>query len=93
MKKQSLLLGAAMAGLIVGSNVALAKSTKKTTKAKAQEAKVVEGECHGINSCKGTADCGGEGHSCKGENECKGHGWLKMTEAACHDKGGEFKQG
>ena len=54
------------------------------------------GECHGVNGCKGTGDCGGvksngQKHSCAGQNECKGKGWLGLTKAECDGKNGTFK--
>ncbi|OFZ30092.1 MAG: hypothetical protein A2622_09570 [Bdellovibrionales bacterium RIFCSPHIGHO2_01_FULL_40_29] len=52
---------------------------------------VAQGECHGMNSCKGTGECGGAGHSCAGKNSCKGKGWVKLSKADCEAKGGTFK--
>ena len=51
-----------------------------------------KGECHGVNGCKGTGSCGGEGHGCAGKNACKGKGWVPMAEKECKEKGGEFKK-
>ncbi len=51
------------------------------------------GECHGVNSCKGTGACGGKGNSCAGKNSCKGQGWLKLSKADCEAKSGKFKAG
>ena len=46
--------------------------------------------CAGVNACKGTGECGGEGHSCAGKNACKGEGWVtKKTEADCTTAGGK----
>lgn len=40
--------------------------------------------CYGVNSCKGTGDCGGKGHSCAGKNSCKGQGYKSVASAeAC----------
>ncbi len=52
-----------------------------------------EGEvkCTGINSCKGTGQCGAAdgSHACAGHNECKGKGWVKVKSAEeCEEKGG-----
>lgn len=45
--------------------------------------------CAGVNACKGTGECGGEGHGCAGKNACKGQGWVaKATEAECTEAGG-----
>ncbi|MCE9597467.1 MAG: hypothetical protein K8S54_05815 [Spirochaetia bacterium] len=51
------------------------------------------GECYGINSCKGTGDCGGaDGGACKGTNSCKGKGFLNMTAQQCKIHAGTFKK-
>ena len=81
MKKANLLMGAALAGLAL-AGAAQAKEGKKAAK---------EGECHGINGCKGQGDCGNKDHGCGGQNACKGQGWKKMTEAQCKAKKGKFK--
>ena len=42
--------------------------------------------CWGINTCKGTGDCGAEGcrHSgCHGSNACKGQGFLRLDPETC----------
>jgi hypothetical protein len=85
MKKQTI-VGAAVLGLLsfgIGANADAGGSPPAAEPAK--------GECHGMNSCKGTGACGGKGHSCAGLNECKGQGWLKMTKKACEEKKGTFK--
>ena len=80
-----MLLSAAITGMLAVSGCAHNKAdTSEATTA-------AEGECHGINSCKGEGDCGGKGHSCAGKNTCKGQGWKKMSEADCSEAGGEFK--
>ena len=81
MDAKKLLIGAALAGLMVG--VSACSSGSSTTGS-------VVGECHGINACKGTGDCGGKGHGCAGMNTCKGKGWKKMTQADCESKSGKF---
>jgi uncharacterized membrane protein len=68
-----LLLASAVAGLMVAGGVAgIAAAEEKE-----------EVRCYGINKCKGTGACGGQGHSCAGENACKGQGYLKMDEDTC----------
>ena len=80
MKKISMLMTAAFAGLaLAGAGIS------------ANQEKAKEGECHGINGCKGTGDCGGKTHDCAGKNACKGKGWKKMTEAQCKAKKGKFQ--
>ena len=76
---KKLLLSAAMVGL---TSVAITSCS--------QDAKANEGQCHGVNSCKGTGECGGKDHDCGGKNECKGKGWNKMTQEDCTSKSGEF---
>lgn len=80
-KKKKLLVAAALAGILVGASSCANKSVSPET----------VGECHGINSCKGTGACGGDGHVCAGQNACKGKGWLKLTKGKCDAKGGTFK--
>ena len=74
---------AALAGLMMAGCASGAKTTDSSS--------VAQGECHGVNSCKGQGECGGAGHSCAGKNSCKGQGWLKLSKAACDAKGGQFK--
>ncbi|MGE4131436.1 MAG: hypothetical protein AB7F86_07340 [Bdellovibrionales bacterium] len=81
---RSLLISAALAGLMLSG---CASSQKAST------GEVAAGECHGVNSCKGTGECGGAGHSCAGKNSCKGQGWVKVSKAECAEKGGKFKAG
>ncbi len=78
------LMGAAFAGLLM-TTVGCASTHHSSSP------KMAQGECHGVNSCKGQGACGGAGHSCAGHNECKGKGWLKMSEAACSEAGGTYK--
>ena len=77
---KKMVIGAALAGLLFSGSAVYADSTgDKTT-----------GECHGVNSCKGKGECGGEGHECAGKNSCKGHGWVKMSKADCAKKKGKY---
>ena len=81
-KNTAVLVGVALSGLTF-----FGACSSATAKTGAQ----AEGECHGINSCKGTGECGGKGHSCAGKNSCKGQGWLKMSKQDCDAKKGTFK--
>jgi len=82
-KKTAILVGVAISGLtLFGTSVFADAKMEKG-----------EGECHGINSCKGKGECGGKGHSCAGKNSCKGQGWMKMSKADCDSKKGTFKAG
>lgn len=86
MGKNSILLSAAVAGLMMASSQSFASGD---TSGKAQAA---VGECHGINSCKGKSACKGESNACKGQNSCKGKGWVKLSKKACEKKGGTYKE-
>jgi len=81
MKNHKILISAALAGLALAG----------AANAKEGKAKAKDGECHGINGCKGRGECGNKDHACGGQNACKGQGWLKMTEAQCKAKKGKFK--
>jgi len=78
-------LTAAITGMLLASGCSTTKSTA------ASNADLAQGECHGVNGCKGKGDCGGKGYSCAGKNSCKGKGWLKLSKAECDEKGGKFK--
>jgi len=84
MESRNLLFAAALAGL------ALTASANEVAKSAAPQ-KEMEGQCHGINSCKGTSACHSEKNSCAGSNSCKGKGWLKMSAKSCKQKKGSFK--
>lgn len=90
-KRHKNLVRAALAGLILTGSAALVDLAHAEDAPAA--AAPATGECHGVNECKGTGACGGEGHSCSGKNECKGKGWLKMSKEDCEAKGGTFKEG
>ena len=81
--KKSYLVAAAVSGLLLTSGCASTGS--------GSSAESTVGQCHGVNSCKGTGDCGGKDYSCAGKNSCKGKGWKKMTQSDCDEKGGTFK--
>ena len=69
MKKSSLLLASAAAGLMTLA------MTAAPDQAQAGEDEV---KCYGVNKCKASGDCGGKGHSCAGHNECAGKGYIKL---------------
>lgn len=77
------ILTAAFAGLMLSSCASKTTSTNTSS--------LAAGECHSVNSCKGTGECGGAGHSCAGKNSCKGQGWIKLSKKECDAKGGTFK--
>ncbi len=77
--KRSLILTAAMTGLLGGTMARAAApqqdSTAKTkAKAKASTSKVEKHACAGKNSCKGNGGCSSGDNGCKGKNSCKGKG-------------------
>lgn len=86
MKKQSLLMGAALTGLLVATSGC--SSYGKSTSQPADDA---VGKCLGVNSCKAKSNCGTDQHACHGQNSCKGKGWLKMAKAKCDEMGGKFE--
>jgi hypothetical protein len=49
-------------------------------------------KCAGVNECKASADCHGEGNSCKGQNQCKGKGWVMASADDCAGQGGTIVQ-
>ncbi len=88
MDSKNLLLAAALSGLALTATAGEAAKTAAPVK----EAKVVEGQCYGVNSCRGTSACHSEKNACAGQNSCKGKGWLKTSEKECKDKKGTFKK-
>lgn len=95
MDKKTTLATAALAALAMAAGCAHTKAGEKSGGAAttASAGAGAKGECYGINSCKGTGECGGPGHSCAGQNSCKGQGWIGLTQDACTAKGGTFKKG
>jgi uncharacterized membrane protein len=85
------LMTAALGGLMLAATVSAASAQDK--RGDAVPNPQTTGECHGVNSCKGTSACHGAGNTCAGKNECKGKGWIKATKADCDKKGGTFKVG
>lgn len=84
--KKKAILAASVAGIL-----AITGFASTSTLLAAEEAKVM---CSGINSCKGTGECGGKGHGCAGKNACKGEGWVSVKDAAeCTEKGGKVVEG
>ncbi|HMY46189.1 MAG TPA: hypothetical protein PKX74_11990 [Leptospiraceae bacterium] len=79
--KNSILISAALAGILAGG------ACKEAPKAQVSD----EGKCYGVNSCKGTGSCASKEHGCAGLNTCKGKAWLKMKSKECADKSGKFE--
>ena len=86
MDQKKLLVSMALSGML-----GACETSPSESESLASNTMEAQGECHGINSCKGTGECGGKGYSCAGKNSCKGKGWLSMTKAVCKEKSGSFK--
>ena len=76
--KNSLVMAAAMTGLLTGTTARLMASddapTQKESK-KSTDKKVAEKHaCAGKNSCKGKGGCKTSDNGCKAKNSCKGKG-------------------
>jgi uncharacterized membrane protein len=90
MDKKAALTTAALAAFALAAGCAHdSKTAKATTAAPAAKG----GECYGVNTCKGTGECGGPGHSCAGQNSCKGQGWITLTQPDCEARHGTYKKG
>jgi hypothetical protein len=79
---KSLMMGAALAGLMSG-NAVMAQNTSSTNSfslgnngqiASASQDKTEKHACKGQNSCKGKGGCKTGDNGCKGKNSCKGKG-------------------
>jgi hypothetical protein len=80
---KSLMMGAALAGLMSGNTV-VAQNTSTSTNsfslgnngqiASAFQDKTEKHACKGQNSCKGKGGCKTGDNGCKGKNSCKGKG-------------------
>ena len=86
---RSKLLQAAITGVASAAALAVLSGCETTGGSKAGGKTM--GKCHGVNGCKGTGACGGDGHGCAGKNGCKAKGWLKMKKSKCESKGGKFE--
>ena len=73
LNRKKALLAASIAGLMTMA------ATVAATNSQAAEAV----PCYGINACKGTGDCGGQGYSCAGKNACKGQGFIQLPADTC----------
>jgi hypothetical protein len=75
--KNSLVLAAAMTGLLAGTTTRLMAGddapAKKESK-KSTDKKVEKHACKGQNSCKGNGGCSTGDNGCKAKNSCKGKG-------------------
>ena len=94
MDNKMTLAAAALAALTMAAGCAPGSKTAKTADGAALSTPPAgkAGECYGVNTCKGTGECGGPGHSCAGQNACKGQGWITLTQKVCEDRHGTFKK-
>jgi len=83
MTQKSLLLGAALSGLLIASGCAHSHDS-------ASMGEMAKGQCHGVNDCKGKGECKTLANSCEGKNDCKGKSWMSMSKADCDTKGGSY---
>jgi hypothetical protein len=75
--KNSLVLAAAVAGLLTGTARLKADDsapTQKQSKKASSKATAEKHACAGKNSCKGKGGCSTSDNGCKGKNSCKGKG-------------------
>jgi hypothetical protein len=74
--KKSLVLAAAMTGLLSGTMARLhaQDNPQQPSKAKAKKAVAEKHACAGQNSCKGKGGCKTGDNGCAGKNSCKGKG-------------------
>jgi uncharacterized membrane protein len=77
MDKRSVLVKAAVAGLMGAAIMAAPGVAGAKTKAPKDV------KCYGVNKCKGFGKCSGGSHSCAGKNSCKGQAWLPMPKDSC----------
>jgi len=82
---RTLLLGAAVAGLLASASTAKADPIPKE---KLKKMAVVP--CYGVNTCKALGQCSGENHGCAAQNECRGQGWVAVPKEACQAIGGSL---
>jgi hypothetical protein len=77
---RTLIISAAMAGLVAGTITTGCKSSSDNSgKAAASDTSMSKHDCKGMNSCKGQGGCNTGDMGCKGKNSCKGKGGCKVT--------------
>lgn len=84
---KSMLLGAAMAGILSAGSLGFAQDQAPAPKASKKKAEKVH--CYGVNKCAGKGKCASPGaNECAGKNSCKGKGWVEISKAMCSKKKG-----
>jgi hypothetical protein len=77
---RTLVISAAMAGLLAGTLGTTGCSTSKDDSgASASSTASDKHDCKGLNSCKGKGGCNTGDMGCKGKNSCKGKGGCKAA--------------
>jgi hypothetical protein len=79
---RTLIISAAMAGLVAGTMgvTGCSKSADNSGKAAASpDTSTAKHDCKGLNSCKGQGGCKASEQGCKGKNDCKGKGGCKSA--------------
>jgi len=97
--KKSLIVGAALAGLLASGSAVQASNLLSNAKAgfntasqdkdqKSEKAKDAKDRhaCKGQNSCKGKGGCKSSDNGCKGQNSCKGKGGCRTDGKAMEEK-------
>ncbi len=76
---RTLILSAAMAGLVAGTMVATTGCKSDSSGKAASDSSMNKHDCKGMNSCKGQGGCNSGDMGCKGKNSCKGKGGCKVA--------------
>ena len=76
---RTLVISAAMAGLLAGAMFNSGCSTKDDSGSSASASSMDKHDCKGQNSCKGKGGCNTGDMGCKGKNSCKGKGGCKVA--------------
>jgi hypothetical protein len=76
---KTLIISAAMAGLLAGTMAMTGCDSDKSGKAAASSDAAAKHDCKGLNSCKGQGGCKTGDMGCKGQNSCKGKGGCKVA--------------
>jgi hypothetical protein len=79
---RTIILSAAMAGLVAGTMATTGCKSSSDNSGKAaasSDSTMSKHDCKGMNSCKGQGGCSQSDNGCKGKNSCKGKGGCKVT--------------
>src|SRR5271170_5465274 len=76
---RTLVISAAMAGLVAGTMATTGCKSSAGSSASASDTATAKHDCKGLNSCKGQGGCQTGDMGCKGKNSCKGKGGCKSA--------------